>query len=132
MDTPSSRQNFRRRSWGGVVATVGFLLSPLSWWNDPIVNIPLALGFAWAVSWFYREAFAASFVVGYWLTNIIGLVLLQRGGEALLGRGPSSSRRRQLLRDLAISLLYTAAIIALIKFRIFAPPPEYIAPVNPP
>ena len=33
-----------RKIKGGVVAMIGFLLSPLSWWNDAFVNIPIAYG----------------------------------------------------------------------------------------
>jgi len=51
---------------GGVLALIGFMLSPLTWWNDLFVNIPLALVFAWIVSIFYQPAFEVSFIVGYW------------------------------------------------------------------
>ena len=44
---------------GGFLVVAGFLLSPLSWWNDLVINIPLALGFAWAVSYFWHGAFEA-------------------------------------------------------------------------
>jgi len=30
----------------GTLGVAGFILSPLSWWNDVIVNFPLAYGFA--------------------------------------------------------------------------------------
>ena len=61
---------------GSFVALVGYMLSPLSWWNDLFVNVPLALVFAWLVSAFYKPAFTSSLVVGYWLTNVIGFILL--------------------------------------------------------
>ncbi|MFO1499678.1 MAG: hypothetical protein U1G07_15005 [Verrucomicrobiota bacterium] len=115
----------KRRSLGALIAVVGFLLSPLSWWNDLFINVPLALGFAWVVSWFYRDAFTVSFVLGYWLTNILGLVLLQRGGEVMLGKSSIASRRKQWARDLAISLLYTVLILVLVKLRVLAPLPDY-------
>jgi len=46
---------------------IGFMLSPLSWWNDLFVNVPLAIAFAWLVSWFHKPAFTAALVLGYWL-----------------------------------------------------------------
>ena len=46
------------------------MLSPLSWWNDLFVNVPLALAFAWIVSFFYKPAFEICVIVGYWLSNI--------------------------------------------------------------
>lgn len=115
-----------QRSLGALTAAVGFILSPLSWWNDLVVNIPLALGFAWAASWFYRPAFQASFILGYWLTNVLGLVLLHRGGEAMLGK-TRAHRRKQLAKDLGISLAYTALIVVLVRLEILAPLPEYLA-----
>lgn len=42
--------NWKRKIGGGTLAFIGFMLSPLSWWNDLFVNVPLALGFAWLVS----------------------------------------------------------------------------------
>src|SRR5437762_2871403 len=77
VNTPFATE-LRRKGWGTALAFVGFMLSPLSWWNDLVVNVPLALAFAWLVSWFYRGAFAASFILGYWLTNVLGLVLMHR------------------------------------------------------
>ena len=56
----------RTNSWA---AFIGFMLSPLSWWNDLFVNVPLALAFAWLVSLFWPAVFTASFVLGYWLRN---------------------------------------------------------------
>ena len=37
--------NWNRKMSGGVMAFIGFMLSPLSWWNDLFVNVPLAVGF---------------------------------------------------------------------------------------
>jgi len=65
----------KREFYGGIIGFVGFLLSPLSWWNDLFVNIPLALAFAWLVSWINPRLFATSFVVGYWATNVVGLIM---------------------------------------------------------
>ena len=48
--------SWRRKLGGSVLAFVGFMLSPLSWWNDAFVNIPLALLFAWLMSAIYRSA----------------------------------------------------------------------------
>lgn len=35
---------------GGLITAVGYVLSPLSFWNDMLVNIPLAYGFAYLFS----------------------------------------------------------------------------------
>ncbi|MFM8471352.1 MAG: hypothetical protein ACKODH_15565 [Limisphaerales bacterium] len=117
---------WKRKFTGGVLAFLGFLLSPLSWWNDLFVNVPLALAFAWIVSLFWPAAFGASFVVGYWLTNVLGLVLLQKGAQQTLTDQPAPYTRRQLLKDLGISLAYTLLIVALVKFGVLKPLPDYL------
>jgi cellulose synthase/poly-beta-1,6-N-acetylglucosamine synthase-like glycosyltransferase len=103
------------------------MLSPLSWWNDLFVNVPLALAFAWVISCFYRGAFAGSFVLGYWLTNLLGLVLMQWGAETAFSDKFKQYGRRQIARDLVISLLYTALIVALVKLHVLAPLPDYFS-----
>jgi hypothetical protein len=107
------------------MAVAGYMLSPLSWWNDMFVNVPLALAFAWVVSLFYKPAFAASLVVGYWLTNVLGFILLHKGAQRIFSDKEHGYSRRDLLRDVGISLLYTLVIVALVKFGILQPVEDY-------
>lgn len=116
----------KRRFAGGMLATVGYMLSPLSWWNDLFVNVPLALAFAWIVSLFWAAAFTASFVVGYWLTNVLGLVLLHRGAQDLFTGRERRYSRKALARDMAVALAYTLLILVLIKVRVLRPLPDYL------
>lgn len=125
---------WKRKIAGGVVAFIGFMLSPLSWWNDLFVNVPLALLFAWVVGLVYRPAavphtpeFTAAVVIGYWLTNIIGLVLMQKGAQAILSDKEKKYTRRDLVKDLAISLLYTGVIVLLLQLGVLKPFKEYFA-----
>jgi len=118
---------WKRKVSGGIVAFIGYMLSPLSWWNDLFVNVPLALAFAWVVALFYRPAFAAAAVVGYWLTNVLGFVLLHKGAQHALTQKDRKYSRRDLLRDLAVSLLYTALIVLLLKLNILKPIDSYLA-----
>jgi hypothetical protein len=115
-----------RKMAGGFMVFVGFMLSPLSWWNDLFVNVPLALAFAWVVSVFYRPAFEVSLVVGYWLTNLLGFMLLHKGGEKLFSNENKPYSRRALLRDVGISLGYTLLIVALVKFGVLKPIQNYL------
>ena len=110
---------------GGILATIGFLLSPLSWWNDMFVNLPLALAFAWLASWFYKPAFGASLVVGYWLTNVLGFILMHKGAHKIVSEKQGRYSRRDLLRDIGISLFYTVLIVALVKLGILQPIQDY-------
>lgn len=117
---------WKRKLSGSTLAFIGFLLSPLSWWNDLFVNVPLALAFAWVVSLFWPAVFGASFVLGYWLTNVLGLVLMQKGAQQALSEQLKPYTRRQLIGDLGISLAYTLLIIALVKHGVLKPLPDYL------
>jgi hypothetical protein len=114
----------KRKVSGGVVAFIGYLLSPLSWWNDAFVNLPLALLFAWTVGLFCRfskPGFEATVVLGYWLTNVAGFVLLQKGGAKMLSEKDRPYTWRSLARDVAVSLLYTLLIVALVQWGVLQP-----------
>ena len=105
---------------------LGFMLSPLSWWNDAFVNLPLALAFAWLVSSLCAESwkvavFDVALIVGYWLTNLLGFVLLHRGARQLLARVDTTPVRSGFKKDLLVSLGYTALIVLLIKFGVLKP-----------
>ncbi len=89
------------------------------------VNVPLALVFAWVVSAFYKPAFALSLVIGYWLTNVAGFVLMHKGAQQLLSKEEKRYSRRELIKDVVISLLYTLLIIALIKLGVLKPFQHY-------
>jgi hypothetical protein len=124
----TERQNkivTKRRVWGGFLGVVGFLLSPLSWWNDAFINLPLAIAFGWLISLFYKPAFDVAVVIGYWLTNIAGLVLMQKGGEKMVRTEDRKYSKKDLLRDLGISLAYTAVIVILIKLKVLQPISDY-------
>ena len=116
---------WKRKATGGVVALIGYMLSPLSWWNDLFVNVPLALAFAWVVSLFYKGIFAPAMVLGYWLTNLLGFILLHKGAQHMVSSKPPGYSRRELYRDVGISLLYTLLIVALIKFGVLKPIQSY-------
>jgi len=112
---------WKRKATGGVLAFIGYMLSPLSWWNDAFVNIPLALAFAWVVALFYKPAFEASWVLGYWLTNIIGMVMMHKGAQKMLRKEDRKYSWRDSVRDVGISLLYTGVIVLLLKLGIVKP-----------
>lgn len=117
---------WKRRVTGGLLAAVGFVLSPLSWWNDAFVNLPLALGFAWAVSscagaGARERVFNIAVVVGYWLTNVLGFVLMHKGVQWLRSPHEKAETKREIWKDLWISLGYTVLIVVLIKLGVLKP-----------
>jgi hypothetical protein len=121
---------WKRKVAGGVLGVVGFMLSPLSWWNDAFVNLPLALAFAWLVSspcdplW-RKTVFDLAVVVGYWLTNLLGFILMHKGARQLLSSTSQPGERRELVRDLWISVGYTVLIVVLIKLGVLKPVADY-------
>jgi hypothetical protein len=117
---------WKRKVTGGALAAIGFMLSPLTWWNDLFVNLPLALAFAWVVSLFHPPAFEVSVVVGYWLTNVLGLVLLHKGAAEVLSKEYQPYKLRPFLRDVGIALLYTGVIVALVEFGFLKPLQGYL------
>jgi len=118
---------WKRKVQGGILAVVGFMLSPLSWWNDLFVNVPLALAFAWIISLFYKPAFNASVLIGYWLTNVLGFVLMHKGAQKVASSDQKKYSRKELARDVGISLLYTGLIVALIKVGVLKPIGNYFS-----
>ncbi len=112
---------WKRKVTGGALVFIGYMLSPLSWWNDMFVNVPLALAFAWGVSAFYPRAFGPMVVLGYWLTNVAGFILMHKGAQHALAKDPVSYSRLELLKEVGISLLYTLVIVALVKGGVLKP-----------
>src|SRR5512135_1804078 len=98
----------RRLAFG--LAVIGYLLSPLSWWNDPFINLPLAWLFASLVSLASRRLFVPAMIVGYWLTNIAGLLMMARGTAGVVA-GDSPRKRSQLILSLAAETGYTLLIV---------------------
>lgn len=102
-----------------LMAMVGFLLSPLSWWNDLFVNVPLAYAFAYALgnvlrlfSEISRLSFIVLFVGGYWISNLLGMIMLKAGLFNLAGYEKKSGF--SLKWDLIIVFLYSIFISIVI------------------
>ena len=112
---------------GGLMGLIGYILSPLSFWNDLYVNIPLAYAGAWLVSLFYKHSFLPAFVVTYWITNILGFVLMHFGATKIVARdgGLKKSTWRVILKDVLISTAYMVLVIILVKAHIIQPIGDY-------
>jgi hypothetical protein len=110
-----------RRIGAGIVAVIGYLLSPLSWWNDPFINLPLAWLFASVISLASPRLFAPAMIVGYWLTNIIGLLMLARGTAGVITGDAPRLRGRQLVWSLIAATGYTMLIVLLYLLGILKP-----------
>ena len=99
------------RAGGSGVAGIGFILSPVSWWNDALVNIPLALGAARAVSHLTGVDVRILFGLFYWATNIAGIILMAAGSGYSLGGALS---RRSIAIGILASIAYTLAVLIIL------------------
>lgn len=93
------------------LATVGYILSPLSWWNDVVVNIPLAYLFSIPFSLLSERLFMPTFVLGYWLTNLLGFILMHKGIAGVASKTPAKLNWRI---HGTIALVYTLAIVGMV------------------
>ena len=104
-----------------VLVATGFMLSPLSWWNDLLVNIPLAYLFSWPFSLINEQWFLAGFILGYWLSNLLGLLMLHWGGTGLISQRYVVFNTRQ---SFLISAIYSVIIICLVLLGVLPSPGE--------
>jgi len=110
-----------QKSKGLILGIIGYILSPLSWWNDLVINIPLAYGFASLFSLISDKLFFPMMVVGYWISNILGLVLMHYGITITTQKKQKINIKKQLL----IVSGYTILIMILIKFGVLKFPTAY-------
>lgn len=114
-----------RKVRGGFLATIGYILSPLSCWNDAFVNLPLAYAFGLLFGLISTSLFMPAIIVGYWITNILGFVLMHMGVVDVVSKKGKKYTRKDVLRDLVLSVVYTAVIAGLVYTGIIRFPTEY-------
>lgn len=116
-------RSWLHKLWGGGLLVIGFLLSPLSWWNDLVFNLPLAYGVGYLCSLASADWLIPGTVVGYWLSNIIGILLMQAGILEIAQEQPTERNlRKELLTGIVSSTLYTCLIVGLLQFKILETP----------
>jgi len=112
---------------GGLSATIGYVLSPLSWWNDVFVNLPLAYIFAIPFALISKTLFAPMMILGYWITNVIGFMMMHHGFKDLASKSEKkhNPRKKELVKDIIISTIYTLIVVAFILKGWLKFPTEY-------
>ncbi len=102
---------------------MGYLLSPLCWWNDLFFNLPVAYGFGVICSWISADLLIPGSIAGYWLSNIAGILLMQAGaGDMLQKRAKERDRKKEILSGLFTSTAFTAIVLVLIHLNILDTP----------
>lgn len=108
---------------GGLFLVIGYLLSPLSFWNDLFFNLPIAYGFGYLCSLLSPSLLLPCSIIGYWLSNIAGILLMQASAIDVFQNQPKERNlKKELLMGLVSSAVYTVVIVALIQFKILQAP----------
>lgn len=112
-----------QRLRGGFFLVIGYLLSPLCWWNDLVFNLPIAYFFGYICSLFAPKLLMPGVIVGYWLSNIIGILLMQAGTIDMWQKQTQERNfKKELLTGLVSSTAYTFLIVLLIQLKIIDTP----------
>jgi hypothetical protein len=115
--------NYLKKLKGLVLVGLGFMLSPLSWWNDLFFNLPLAYFFGYICAQFSANLFLPCAIAGYWLSNVLGIVLMQLGVlDVVQEQSKERNFKKELLMGLASSTVYTVIILLLLQFNILSTP----------
>jgi hypothetical protein len=103
----------------GFLIFVGFLLSPLCWWNDLIINLPIAY-LCGELGKIIAEDLGVWFTIaGYWLTNVAGMILMQIGSQGLVTQNNHENYRTDLVKSVGLSSVYTGIFLLLSQAHIF-------------
>lgn len=91
---------------------IGWLLSPLTFWNDAFVNIPIAYILASLAYRVGRFDFVRSVLIFYWLSNILGIAIMYFTGRGILADRKNLS---QAIKITILTILIYSIILVLIS-----------------
>jgi hypothetical protein len=117
----------RKQVKGGILTTIGFVLSPLSWWNDLLVNIPLAYIFAIPFGMISKVLFIPMMILGYWITNVVGFMMMHHGLKDLTLKETKKRTQKELVKELIMSSIYTLTVVLFVLMGWIKFPMEYFA-----
>ena len=86
---------------------IGWMLSPLTFWNDAFINIPLSYLLAALLVKYININFLWLVLASYWFTNILGLYLMYAAGKGVV------KGREGVVKEI-LSLIVTTAFYSLI------------------
>ena len=98
---------------------LGWVLSPLTFWNDAFVNLPLSYLMANVIIKFIPFNFLITVLVSYWVTNILGVMMMVLSGVKIFKAGKTAA---QVFLELFLTVaLYSFVLIILNHFGILRP-----------
>lgn len=92
---------------------IGWMLSPLTFWNDALVNIPLSYLCANLFVNFLPRNFTYTVIIFYWLSNFLGLFLMYLSGRHMIKEGKDIIRE---LVSLFVTIFFYTAILAVFGY----------------
>ncbi len=129
---PKSKAKAKDRVEGGIIAFIGYILSPLSWWNDVFVNIPISYVLASVTVFFIsKEYFPIAFIVYYNFTNVLGFILMHIGAEkAIKGKTVETLSKKTIIKYIVVSAFYTLLVYALASLGFLEPVQEVLPSIK--
>lgn len=98
---------------------IGWMLSPLTFWNDAFINIPIAYLCAALLARVIKADFLFLTLVFYWLSNVFGVLMMYSSGKSIM---QDKRDRLNALRTLLITVVtYSMLIIILNRIGILKP-----------
>ena len=91
---------------------IGWMLSPLTFWNDVFVNIPISYLSASLAARFIKADFLFLVLIFYWLSNGAGIIMMFLSGKSIM---QDKSNRLHALATLLITILIYSIIIIILN-----------------
>jgi hypothetical protein len=120
-------EKIKRNGLGAILVSIGFILSPLTWWNDALINLPIAFAFAYLIGMFVSTLlpvnlyfFLTLMATGYFLSNLAGFILMHKGALKFLQKGkrrPFSWKKNLLYSFLALLLVLLSIQTGLLDLK---------------
>lgn len=98
---------------------IGWLLSPLTFWNDAFVNLPLSYLLANILIRLMNVDFLWLVLVSYWITNGLGIYLMYAAGKGIVRSGEGAIREISGL--IITTTVYSLIIVILGRLGIIRP-----------
>lgn len=108
-----------------LVFFIGWLLSPLTFWNDALINIPLSYLLASFIYRFLQADFLLLVLCAYWLSNIAGIAMMYLSGKSMMGGKPYSLKE---VMKVAMTMAVYSAILALLYRSGILKPAQQVIP----
>ena len=95
------------------------MLSPLTFWNDVFVNIPISYLCASLAMRFIKADFLFLVLIFYWLSNGFGILMMYLSGKSIM---QDKSTRLNTLKTLLVTIIiYSMIIVILGKTGVLKP-----------